>query len=690
MAAHAGFQAGSEQIDAAVDLIALRLCAVYAQWRDNGQLPGTSPDTQQIEQILSGGYAFDAQNRSAIRQAEAVFRRNTRYAQTQNVFMPLEALCEAFSLTQCQRFLLMLAMAVETKMELWPLISSLQTGREATVPTLGLGLMLYSMNGKVSREDVFDNDSFFKSLFMTAPASVRPLEFPLRLAPRVMEYMTNPTGAASCLQGIAVRHGAAEELPPIRFYGHIANDLAAMENMAEQGSMICLLQGDSGCGKRLILRHMGAALQKPVLLIDLDGFMQGDRDVSHIVRECRLYGAVAAVHITRTPEDDMLAAVGKLRDALSSTSRTLWLLCEQPWPAAPQLANGKWGYIRRQIPTLTATQRREYWQSIAGMERFAADFDLLSNKYAFTPGMMERAFQDACRIAAWTDMQGKSGDEILSLACRQQLAHNMGSHATLIDSPFRWDDLVLPEDKKAQLYSICAQVRNHHTVFDQWEFAKRIPYGQGLSALFTGPPGTGKTMAAQVLATHLGIEMYQINLSAVVSKYIGETEKNLELVFNEGAKSRCILFFDEADALFAKRTELKDANDRFANAESAYLLQRIENYQGIVILATNYAQNFDPAFRRRIKFTIEFPIPDEASRLLMWKKILAPPVPVDERLDLELIASRFELTGSAIKNIAMNAAFFAAQEGISIGQSQMQQALRIEYAKSGRVVEHTI
>ncbi|MBO6301733.1 MAG: ATP-binding protein [Ruminiclostridium sp.] len=202
--------------------------------------------------------------------------------------------------------------------------------------------------------------------------------------------------------------------------------------------------------------------------------------------------------------------------------------------------------------------------------------------------------------------------------------------------------------------------------------------------IFTGPPGTGKTMAAQIIAAELGLDIYRISLANVVSKYIGETEKNLDEIFEKAKKSKVVLFFDEADVLFSKRTEVKDSNDKYSNMESAFLLQKIEEYSGIVILATNLVQNFDEAFKRRMKLMIDFPFPDAARRAEMWKRALPDKLPLDS-IDFDYLVNSFELSGSNIKNIALHSAFLAAADGSrAVTMKHIIAALRNEYSKSGK------
>lgn len=231
-----------------------------------------------------------------------------------------------------------------------------------------------------------------------------------------------------------------------------------------------------------------------------------------------------------------------------------------------------------------------------------------------------------------------------------------------------------------------AQIAYRYRVFEEWGFGGKLPYGRGVSMLFAGPPGTGKTMAAQVLAKELNLELYKVDLSGVLSKYIGETQKNLRDIFDEVHKSRSILFFDEADVLFGKRVNVTDSRDISANAQTAYLLQKIEEYDGITILATNLLQNFDDAYKRRIKYIVQFTFPQEGQRRQLWEQVFPGQMPLSEDLDREFLASNFELSGAAIKNIAVNAAFMAASGQEVTGMKHILAALQQEYKKSGKTL----
>jgi hypothetical protein len=274
---------------------------------------------------------------------------------------------------------------------------------------------------------------------------------------------------------------------------------------------------------------------------------------------------------------------------------------------------------------------------------------------------------------------GASPTRALWRACCDRSRTHLEKLAQRI-SPFAtWDDLILPAGQLAILHDIVCQVRHRATVYRQWGFAAKSARGLGISALFVGESGTGKTLAAEVIAADLDLDLYRIDLAAVVSKYIGETEKNLERLFRAAEASGAILLFDEADALFGKRSEVKDSHDRYANIELAYLLQRMETYRGLSILTTNLKSLLDTAFMRRIRFVVQFPFPDRAQRAEIWRRIFPEPLPRDP-LDIEQLA-RVHLAGGNIRNIAMNAAFLAAENGGRLGMTHLVRAARVECAK---------
>ncbi len=286
--------------------------------------------------------------------------------------------------------------------------------------------------------------------------------------------------------------------------------------------------------------------------------------------------------------------------------------------------------------------------------------------------------------------QARADDEIAALlwdACRSQTRPALENLAQRIEPSASWDDLVLPEAQREILREIAAHVRQRATVYEAWGFGTRGIRGLGISALFAGASGTGKTMAAEVLAHELRLDLYRIDLSSVVSKYIGETEKNLRRVFDAAEEGGAILLFDEADALFGKRSEVKDSHDRYANIEVSYLLQRMEAYRGLAILTTNLKNALDTAFLRRIRFVVQFPFPDAALRAEIWRRIF-PRLTPTENLDIDKLA-RLNVAGGNIRNIALNAAFLAADAHEPVRMAHLLRAANTEYAKLEKSLTET-
>jgi SpoVK/Ycf46/Vps4 family AAA+-type ATPase len=301
-------------------------------------------------------------------------------------------------------------------------------------------------------------------------------------------------------------------------------------------------------------------------------------------------------------------------------------------------------------------------------------------------GAIQEAWRIAQGLAAADSEDGVPRLEHLHRACRAQAGTPATSLAPRIEPRHGWNDLILPALQREQLTALCSQARHGSIVYGSWAFDRKLSLGRGLNALFSGPPGTGKTMAAEVIAAELGVDILKIDLSQIVSKYIGETEKNLRQLFDQAASANAILFFDEADALLGKRSEVKDAHDRYANTETAYLLQKFEEYAGITILSTNLGQNLDDAFTRRMRFIISFPFPEEADRLRIWQTVWPRELPLAADVDLAALARKFRLSGGSIRNVALSAAFLAAERIEPVAMRHLMQAIRRELRNMGRMV----
>jgi len=311
----------------------------------------------------------------------------------------------------------------------------------------------------------------------------------------------------------------------------------------------------------------------------------------------------------------------------------------------------------------------------------------LASRFRFTPGRILRCIQRATTtVALRPEGQRHMKSEDLFAACREIGSGGMSGLAEKLPLPFTRADLIVPPEVDRELSLAVAWIQQRRRVLDEWGFGARMTMGRGLTALFSGPPGVGKTMGAQVLARELDLDLYRVDLSRVLSKWIGETERNLSQLFDEAQASGCVLFFDEADALFGKRSEVKDAHDRYANVESGYLLQRMEQNDTPTILATNRPADLDDAFLRRFHVNLQFPLPDEPHRLLIWRGMVPQQATLADDVDLSAVAAGFELSGGEIRNAMLAAAYMAAGDGGLITQRHVRQAAAREMTKAGRVV----
>ncbi len=399
------------------------------------------------------------------------------------------------------------------------------------------------------------------------------------------------------------------------------------------------LSGPEGSGRQTLAAQFAAALGRPLLVIDTP---------SDPLPAARLAHALNAIPYWRYPES---ISPDQSKHTLTPISLRAG--------SAPDAFT---------LPPLNTARRMELWAHFS----HATPPTLLYTQ-RLTPAEIKRLAEFPSSPPRRTP---PSSGLIQSLPC-----------------PYTWDDLVVPPDLGRTLHDLESQILLRWQVYEDWNFARLTPLGQGISALFGGPSGTGKTMAAQVLARSLDLQLYRVDLAGVVNKYIGETEKRLREVFDACEHDGAILFFDEADALFGQRTQVKDAHDRYANIEIDYLLQRIERFDGIVLLATNRQNDLDPAFLRRLRFVVDFLNPDQPQRRLLWQKALPAHTPSGERitgaLDFETLARTLELTGAQIKSIALNAAFLARNAGTLIEMPHLELAAQREYAKQGLMLPTT-
>lgn len=426
-----------------------------------------------------------------------------------------------------------------------------------------------------------------------------------------------------------------------------------------------------------LAHQMGKGLLEIDLTPAIQSGIEGNTIVQLALRDALLHNAIPCF---------------KGWDDLLVTNVMAQMVYDFPAPVA-LCGHGRWhgNNIQRTRPILSYachhpnySQRHTLWQT-ALSDSDTIDIEMVAGQFTLTSQQIHHAVSTA------RDYALQRGDNVTTAdlinAARFHSTPRLGTLAYQIKPRFQWDDIVLPGEQKEILREIITMVRGRGIVLEEWGLGDKLVSSSGVSALFAGPPGTGKTMAAEVIAGELGLDLYKIDLSSVVNKYIGETEKSLGKLFDEASASNAILFFDEADALFGKRSEVKDSHDRYANIEVSYLLQRMEQYDGITILATNLRSSMDEAFTRRLQFAIDFPFPEETDRLRLWATLLPAQVPRDESVNLSLLARRFKLAGGNIRNVIVSAAHVAAANGRVVTQSHLMHGIRRELQKMGRLID---
>lgn len=451
------------------------------------------------------------------------------------------------------------------------------------------------------------------------------------------------------------------------------------------------LHGPQGCGQRdaSILMCKNSGLE--VVFLDLaEIFAQKQASFERIcgkaLREASLLGcAVYLVNIDKLDEkenhDFVLKTIMRL---IGEFMGIVFVETEQPWNQKV-LENSLLFKIKFDKPDYgTRKKIFDYVLKKNSLRFDKKNVDLLASKFSLTHSQISNAVLSAMNSAKTRYAGDTITNEDLNNGCKSVSNQNLTKLAKKIKPNYTWDEIILPPGTLTALRDICGRVKNREIVYHDWGFDKKFSLGKGVVALFKGESGTGKTMAAEVIANDLELDLYKIDLSTIVSKYIGETEKNINKIFTEAETSNAILFFDEADALFGKRSETKDAHDRYANIETNYLLQKIEEYEGVVILATNFQKNIDQAFMRRMHFVIDFPFPDSKYRLLIWKNAFPEKTPINQDVDFKFLSEHIRLSGGNIKNVAINAAFLAAQGSHKITMKDIIVSVKQEYQKIGR------
>jgi ATP-dependent 26S proteasome regulatory subunit len=629
---------------------------------------------------------------------EALIALRKSASREEGADLRLEQLRKQFQLTafDINALLISLAPEIDSKYDtLYAYVQDDLTKRRPTV-ALVLSLLCLSFEAKLSARQRFTasapllEHSLLHFVHDASLGSSSLLSRALAVDERIANYLFNGDAIDSRLvpySQLVTPQGCFATLILSRETKQHLLRLARL-SAAPRGQVVFYFQGPDGVGKQTTAEALCQERGYTLLVIDCEraaaveplGFAA---TVRLAVREAKLQNAALYwKNFDVLLTDDKRSACEALLRELTDYDGLTFLAGTVAWE--PTDVRHQSLFVHLEFPLPTYAERVQLWTAASSeqaIDTSHVDVPALANQFRLSGGQIRDAAVTARNHAQWRSPEHKQVTMVdLTTACRLHSNRKLAALAQKITPRYAWEALVLPADRLRQLRELCNSVKYRALVYDEWGFDRKLSLGKGVNALFAGPSGTGKTMAAEVLASELGLDLYKIDLSTVVSKYIGETEKNLSRIFAEATTSNAILFFDEADALFGKRSEVKDAHDRYANIEIGYLLQRMEEYDGVVILATNLHKNMDDAFVRRMHFTIEFPFPSVQDRLRIWQTPRSPDLPWD------LLARRFEITGGNIRNIALAAAFLAASDSGVINLEHLLHATRREYQKMGKVI----
>ncbi len=658
----------------------------YAHPGERGDVPGLSRSPSSIERALLPAASLASPSADEARQvAEAGARAlSAALARPHESTGPLASLCRLLGLTPLELQVVVLCMAPEIDLKYQLVYGVLHDDLGRRAATLGLvGALLGEP--RAIRGALAASGGLQRWRLLESGAILPSGDEPLRLDPSVVAWLM---GDPTALLDDSKLRGTIRRRPwsGARWVPDVAEDAIAR--------LIRLLGGDGPGGWlalvgedldwwRATLEVAAERLAIPLLRVPLRAFEgvdgpDADEVGIRIARAAQLAGAIPVIDGDGAHPE----TCSRLLESLAAMRAPVLLAHEtQPW-IGPWLPRG--GRLLRRDQAGADARGRVLAAAAAEVGLLVSTEDAERVMARFPLGLegIDRAVQAAALPGPMADPSERL--RAVADACRRVAAPGLPRFARRLQPTFRLEDVVLPDDRRAQLDEIVAHVVHAQTVLQGWGFGEQLPYGRGVAALFSGASGTGKTMAAQAIAQCLQTEIFVVDLSQCVSKYIGESEKNLDVVFGDAERAGAVLLFDEADALFGKRSEVKDAHDRYANIEVAYLLQRMEAYAGLAILTTNFRQNLDPAFLRRLRFVVEFPKPDPGAREEIWRKCLPADAPVGADVDVRFLARRFELTGGHIRQITLRAAFTAVSErSKTIAMRHVVSATRAELLKLG-------
>ncbi len=679
-------------LDLLLDMVAARATVAIADAWNSGRLSQTNatPRPSELEVLAlagrSGGFAGDqlleARGRFALRQRAA--GELVAEAAAAGAHLPFPALIRELGLSPLAAQILLVAAAPLLRGEIARLYGVLSNDPARPLVDRFLVEQLIAGGNSARRDDIGRELANDAALVRNGLVQIDAAPIPLFARLVVPETLLDRLRCIGPVRSDDIAQIRRAETPldrlliPPEVKRKLA--LALAEPAPPHAQIRVVVRGRRGTGRHSLIAAVAARVGRDIVAIDTTRMPRGRRELIVLLRaalfRASLHGLVPVLSGLETIEHTDVDVSHAVRQVLRNHPGPICVATspEATLPIDP-------GFVEIELPPLLELERAGAWARLAGDAGLTADVNQLAARYRIGPGIISKVIHDLSAAAS------SKGDATAALdnQVRQYVAARLNHVAKRVERIAHWEDLALPEELLDSLREFISRARHRRTVYEEWGYDAKMTTSRGLTALFYGPPGTGKTMVAGVIAQELGLDMYRVDLARVVSKWVGETEKNLAEVFDAAEDGQVLILFDEADSLFAKRTDVRTSNDRYANLEVNYLLQRLDTFEGIAILTSNLDSAIDPAFRRRLSLRLQFPFPDEETRLRLWTSHVTAETPVAGDFDFIELARRYPLSGGYIRNCALRAAFLAAHEQRPLAQSHLVRAIQLEYREIGKL-----
>jgi hypothetical protein len=671
-----------EHLGALLDAVAARASLAIAEAWHSGRISAPSPDHLPFERevaALSGatcGLAAERMSEAQARLKELARTIGERAAATHaaGIELPFMALARDLALSPIAIQILAIVLAPRLRPQIARLYRIL--GNEPHRPACDDAIVGYLFATDAHVHDVLVEHLAPESELFESGLVVRDEHGGLDVDPALGALLL---GRGSGSSGAAHRRTADRSLDDLVIDRAILRRIIVELGESRARPLRLVVRGRRGAGRHTLIAALAARIEHAIVCIDASQLPREGaaealrRELAH----ARLTRAVPVVSgLGQQVGDDSAQAIRRVvQKHRGPIVFRAGLDGSLPVDA---------GFLEIVLPGLTETVRQQTFRDVFTARGIVANTDSLARRYRIGPGTIHRI---AIETRAQLDRSGGDATSIADEQARQYVQSRISATAQRVTRLAEWEDVALPVEITDSLRELVGRAQYSRTVYDTWGYDAKITTARGLTALFYGPPGTGKTMVAGLIARELGLDLYRVDLSKVMSKWVGETEKNLGEVFDAAEEGQFMLLFDEADSLFAKRSEVKSSNDRYANLEVNYLLQRLDTFEGLAILTTNLEGSIDPAFKRRLSMRLYFPFPDEELRAQLWEAHVLPGVPTAGKLDYAALARRFPLSGGYIRNSALRAAFLAAQERVPVTQAHLERAVLLEYRDMGKLAQ---